>query len=386
MNYASLLRANLCRNPTRTILTAICLVIAFLLFGLLQPLGKIFSEGPVSAVASRLVVTPKHSVVDMLPVSYWSQIQQTEGVVSVAHTTWFGGTYIDANNSFPQYAVTPVEYLAVVKEIQLPTEQREAFISNRQAAIVGKEIAEKFNWQIGDRISLIPNIWHNRDARAWDFDLVGIFESADTSVVNNNGFYFSYEYFDSYRSFGQGTVGSFLILAREQTQINALAKQIDAAFANSTAETKTLSEREFALSFAKQMGNVGLIVSVILCAVFFTIVLLASNTIAQTVRERIPEFAVMKVLGFRSSTILCMIVVEAILLTITAACLGLLCAQGLLSQIGNLVPQLKQVGAINVTFDIAFLALVIALSIGVFVALPPAIKAMRLSVADALRG
>ena len=134
------------------------------------------------------------------------------------------------------------------------------------------------------------------------------------------------------------------------------------------------------------MGNVGLIVSVILCAVFFTIVLLASNTIAQTVRERIPEFAVMKVLGFRSSTILCMIVVEAILLTITAACLGLLCAQGLLSQIGNLVPQLKQVGAINVTFDIAFLALVIALSIGVFVALPPAIKAMRLSVADALRG
>ena len=386
MSYASLLRANLSRNPTRTILTAICLVIAFLLFGLLQPIGKMFSEGPVSASTSRLVVTPKHSVVDMLPVSYWSQIQQTEGVVAAAHTTWFGGTYIDANNSFPQYAVTPVEYLSVVKEIQLTVEQSDAFVSNRQAAIVGKETAEKFNWQTGDRISLIPNIWHNRDARAWDFDLVGIFESTDTSVVNNSGFYFSYEYFDSYRSFGQGTVGSFLVQVGEQAQTTTLAAQIDGLFANSTAETKTLSESEFALSFAKQMGNVGLIVSAILCAVFFTIILLASNTIAQAIRERIPEFAVMKVLGFRSFTILCMVVGEAILLTSTAACLGLLCAQGLLSQLDSLVPQLKQVGAINITFDIVFLGLIIALSIGVFVALPPAIKAMRLSIADALRG
>ena len=134
------------------------------------------------------------------------------------------------------------------------------------------------------------------------------------------------------------------------------------------------------------MGNVGLIVSAILCAVFFTIILLASNTIAQAIRERIPEFAVMKVLGFRSFTILCMVVGEAILLTSTAACLGLLCAQGLLSQLDSLVPQLKQVGAINITFDIVFLGLIIALSIGVFVALPPAIKAMRLSIADALRG
>lgn len=385
MTYASLLRANLSRNPTRTLLTGSCLVIAFMLFGLLQPIGKMFREGPGSSSVPRLVVTPKHSIADMLPVSYWSQINKTEGVSAAAHVTWFGGTYIDPSNSFPQFAVTPKEYLSVLTEIRLPIEQREAFLTRRQAAIVGRETADRFNWRLGDRITLIPNIWHNQDSAPWGFDLVGIFDSDDTSVVTSTGFYFSYEYFDSYRAFGNGTVGSFVIRTKHPSQTTGLAKRIDALFANSDAETKTLSEREYALSFAKQMGNVGLIVSAILGAVFFTILLLASNTISQTIRERIPELAVMKVLGFSSSTMLWMVLAEATLLTMTSAAIGLLIAQALLAQLDTLIPQLSQLGSINVAPDIAALGLTIAFCLGMIVGLPPALKAVRLSIVDALR-
>jgi len=385
MTYASLLRANLSRNPTRTTLTGICLVIAFLLFGLLQPIGKLFREGPEMTSEGRLVVIPKHSTADLLPVNYFEQLQQIEGVAAVAHVTWFGGTYVDPANFFPQYAVTPNEYLSVVKEIRLPKNQREAFLSNRRAAIVGIETAERFNWQVGDRIPLIPNIWHNQDAGPWEFDLVGIFDSDDESIVNNTGFYFGYEYFDSYRAFGNGTVGSFAIRVENPARMTELAQSVDALFVNSNAETKTLSDREYALSFAKQMGDVGLIVTAILSAVFFTILLLVSNTIAQTTRERIPELAVMKVLGFHSSTMLWMVLAESILLTVTAAILGLLAAQVLLSQIGSILPQLKQLGTVSMPFDVAGFGLLIAFFVGFVVGLPPALKAMRLSIVEALR-
>ncbi len=385
MKYGFLFWANLRRNPTRTILTGICLVIAFLLFGLLQPISKIFREGPEMASVGRLVVTPKHSSSDLLPVRYFDQIQQIEGVTAVAHMSWFGGTYVDPANFFPQFAVTPEEYLQVISEIELPEDQREAFISNRRAAIVGRETADKFGMKVGDRIPLIPNIWHNRDSGPWVFDLVGIFNSSNKSAVNNTGFYFGYGYFDDYRAFGNGTVGSYLVRVSDPTRTAELANEIDARFANSDSETRTLTDREYALSFAKQMGDVGLIVTAILSAVFFTILLLAGNTIAQATRERIPELAVMRVVGFHPSSVLWMVLTESILLSITAAIVGLLAAQLLLVQIGKLIPELNQLGPINVPLDVAGYGLIIALLIGLIAGLPPALKAMRLSIVDALR-
>ncbi len=385
MKYGFLFWANFTRNPTRTILTGICLVISFLLFGLLQPISKMFREGPAMASVGRLVVTPKHSSSDLLPVRYFDEIQQIDGVASVAHMSWFGGTYVDPANFFPQFAVTPKEYLEVITEIELPEDQRAAFISNRRAAIVGSETAAKFGLQVGDRIPLIPNIWHNRDAGVWEFDLVGVFTSSDASVLNNTGFYFGYGYFDDYRAFGNGTVGSYLVRVSDPTRTTEIANEIDALFANSSSETRTLTDREYALSFAKQLGNVGLIVTAILSAVFFTILLLAGNTIAQATRERIPELAVMKVVGFHPVTLLWMVLAESILLSVTSAILGLSVAQLLLAQIDKLIPELIQLGPINVPLDIVGYGLVIALIIGLIVGLPPALKAMRLSIVDALR-
>ena len=239
--------------------------------------------------------------------------------------------------------------------------------------------------KVGDRIPLIPNIWHNRDSGSWEFDLVGVFTSSNKSVVNNTGFYFGYGYFDDYRAFGNGTVGSYLVRVFDPTRTTELANKIDALFANSNSETRTLTDREYALSFAKQMGDVGLIVTAILSAVFFTILLLAGNTIAQATRERIPELAVMRVVGFHPSSVLWMVLTESILLSITAAIVGLLAAQLLLVQIGKLIPELNQLGPINVPLDVAGYGLIIALLIGLIAGLPPALKAMRLSIVDALR-
>jgi len=385
MTFASLLRANLLRNPVRTSLTAMCLILAFMLFGLLQPLNKIFTQGPELGSVGRLVVLPKHSTSDLLPVSYLNRISELPAITAVTHVSWFGGTYVDPANFFPQFAVDPRLYLQVFTEIQLPPAQRDAFMQQRNGAIVGRDTAQRFGWQVGDVIPLIPNIWHNRDGGPWEFELVGIFTSADEGVVNNTGFYFGFDYFDNYRAFGQGLVGSYVARISSAQQVTDTATRIDDLFANSDAETKTLSDREYALSFARQLGNIGLIIDAILLAVFFTILLLSGHTLAQSARERIAELAVMRVLGFQVSATLSMMMAEAVLLTIGAAALGLLLAEAMLLQLNEIVPQLKQIGSLGVPLGVAALGLLLALGLAVLVGLPPAIMAVRRSIVDALR-
>ena len=385
MTYLSLVWAQLWRNPIRTSLTGASLAIAFLLFGLLQPINQIFSQGPAQSSVGRLVIIPKHSTSDLLPVSYAKRIEQIQGVKDVAHVTWFGGTYVDTVNFFAQYAITPKEFLQVMSELQMPFDQHQAFLSNRIAAIVGHETAQKYNWKIGDRIALIPNIWHNKNGAPWEFDLVGIYSSRDTSSKDNTSFYFGYDYFDDYRAFANGTVGSYVLTLDDPTHAAKVSQEIDTLFANSSSETKTLSDREYALSFAKQMGDVGLIVTSILGAVLFTILLLTANTIAQATRERIPELAVMKVLGFQATALLSFVLAESICLVVGAALIGLTSAQFLLIFITPFVPQLGRIGLTGIPLSIVGYGLLAALLIGLVVGVSPALKAMRLNIADALR-
>lgn len=385
MSYLSLIWTQLWRNPMRTTLTGLSLIVAFLLFGLLQPINQILGQGPTQASIGRLIVIPKHSTSDLLPIAHFDRIQQIDGVADTSHVTWFGGTYVDPANFFAQYAVTPADYLNVMPELKMPKEQRTAFLSNRLGAIVGFKTAEKFNWQIGDRIPIIPNIWHNRDNQPWEFELVGIFTSEDTSIVDNTGFYFNYAYFDEYRAFANGTVGSYVVRIADSNQTNEVANKIDALFANSSAETKTLSDREYALSFARQMGNVSIIVSSILGAVLFTILLLTGNTITQSNRERIPELAVMKVLGFQTSALFAVVLLESILLTVFAAIVGLLGAHFLLAKIATGLPQLAQIGITGVPMTVAAYGLIVAAFIGLLVGFPAALKTTHISVVQALR-
>ncbi len=385
MNYLTLIRANLTRNPLRTGLTGLCLIIAFLLFGLLQPIGLMFTQGPQLGDQPRLVVTPKHSTSDLLPVHYLEKIRATEGVANVTHMSWFGGTYIDAKNFFAQFAVHRDSYLDLMPEVQLSSAEREAFATTRRGAIVGVDTATKYDWKVGDQIPLIPTIWHNQDNSVWLFEIVGIFDSSNAGLVNNEGFYFGYDYFDDYRAFAKGTVGSFVVSVKSSDQITAIAKRIDATFANSSSETKTQTDREYALSFARQLGDVGLIVNAVLGAVLFTMLMLTGNTIAQATRERIPELAVMKVLGFGTPTVLVLVLLETLLLVFGSLLIGLLLAQGLLTSIERLIPQLQQLGSINVSAPVVTQGLVIALVMSLIVGLPPALRAMRLNIVDALR-
>ncbi len=385
MSWWRLFRADLTRHPTRMILTALSLVLAFLLFGLLQPIRTMFSEGVNTDNDVRLIVGPKHSVADMLPAAHGQRIAALPNIEAMAHTTWFGGTYKDPANFFAQFAVTPDEFLRINREIALPAEQAEQFRSNRRAAIAGKSLAERFGWQVGDTITLIPNIWHNKDGGAWDFELAGIFESTNEALIGNDGFYFGYAYFDEYRAFANGTVGTFIVEVSEPGDVSATASSIDAEFTNSNNETRTLTSGQYALSFARQMGEVGLMATLILGAVLFTLVMLTGHTMARAIHERVAEVAVLRVLGFRSEAIAGLLLLESVGLTLIAGLIGLGLAYAVAVQIDQLVPQVRQLGGLTMTGEVALQGAALAIAIGTGVALLPILSAVRRDIVPALR-
>ena len=198
MKYLSLVLSGLNRNQVRSFLTLACITIAFLLYGLLTPVQQLFTEGPNISGADRLIVSPRHSITDMLPLSHYNKVLAVNGVGAVAHQTWFGGTYQDNEVGFTQWAVSHDSFFDVFGEARLGSTQLDAFQRNRIGAIAGRRLADELGWREGDRISLIPNIWHNKDGRAWEFELVGIYD-ADDETVDTRRFFFRYDFFDEYR-------------------------------------------------------------------------------------------------------------------------------------------------------------------------------------------
>jgi putative ABC transport system permease protein len=333
----------------------------------------------------RLIVRHKVSLIQTLPASYKARIQGIPGVTAVCDQTWFGGIYQDPKNFFPNFPVEPASYLDMYPELVLPKAQRQAFLSTRTGAVVGRSLADRFRWKIGDKIPLKPTIFPNRDGSAvWTFDLVGIFHAAEPELRASEGqMLFHHDYFDEGRELGQGTVGWYIERVTDPAQADRVAQAIDRQFANSAFETRTQSEREFQLAFAKQIGDIGLIVKAIMGAVFFTLVLLTGNTMAQSIRERIPELAVLKTIGFANRAVLLLVLAEAVLLLLIGGLLGMGTAR--LS-----LPAIR--AATSGQFDLTMqtqtwiLGLGLMTAIGVLVGLPPALKAMRLSIVDALAG
>ena len=384
MKYFSLVMASLFRKPLRTSLTAASLLIAFMLFGLLEPVVQTFTGGVVSAGESRLWVSPRHSISDMLPVRYHQQVQQYEGVDTAAHQTWFGGVYIDAatSSSFTRWAVTAKNFMLINSQMVLPPDQLDAFISTRTGAIVGRTTAQRYNMQIGDKIPITADIWHNRDGSQWEFDLVGIYTSAEGENADTSRLFINYDFFDEYRTVGKGIVSNVVFTVNDLEQSAAIAAGIDVMFTNSEMETQTTSEQEYLLNQIKQLGNIGLILRAILGAVFFTILLLTANTMSQAVRERIPELAVLKTLGFYNVSILFIVLAESFVLALLTASLGLGLAAFLLQFSEYVIPQ---AGSLSLEANSILLGLLIAIALALLVGLPPAIRAMRLNIADALQ-
>jgi putative ABC transport system permease protein len=245
-------------------------------------------------------------------------VRGIEGIETVAHQTWFGGMFRDPANNFTRWAISARSWLDTHPEIVLPEDQRRAFIDTPTGAIVGRATADKFDLHVGDKLPLTADIWHNRDGSEWTFDLTGIFDGAD-ETVDTTRLLINFDYFDEYRIVAPGYVSNLIVRLEPDAEPAQVARTIDETFADSSMGTRTVSEQEYALRMARQYGDVGLVVRGILAAVFFTIVLLAANTMAQATRERTTELAVLRTLGFPASRIFALVLSESIVIPLAAA-------------------------------------------------------------------
>lgn len=384
MKYFRLIWSNMWRKRIRTTLTIMSVFIAFVLFGLLSAFKVAFAGSNSSLEdAERLITIHKVSLINFLPISYLERIRNLPGVAAATHSTWFGAYYQDKRNQFGQFPVDAESYLAMYPDLSLPPEQKQAWFNNQTGAIMGRALADQFEIEVGDRIPLESTIWTKLDgSRTWEFVIDGIFE--DTSANPNTAFMvFHYDYFDEARSFAKGQVGWFVEKGDGSRSMSELAADIDLMFANSPAETKTNNEAAFAEEYAKQFGNIALIVTAILGAVFFTILLVNGNTMAQSVRERIPELAVLKTLGFGSATIMTMVLIEGILIVLIGGVAGIAVSKVLLIGISNAMASALP-GGLNLNTDIIVSAVGFMLLVGIASGLLPGMTAMRLSIVQAL--
>ncbi len=387
MKYFHLIWSSLWRKKTRAWLTLLSLICAFLLFGLLQALSVFFTAGADFVGASRLVVQSRVSFTDSLPIRLLPEIEAMPGVKAVSHDQWFGGVWGENEQLFV-FANDPERLRTTYPEWKLTDAEWEAFKTTRTGAIVGRNVAnaEGKGWKVGQKIPIKSNIFPKKDgSMAWEFDIVGIFDGIDESwQAQTNLVYINHAYFTEAAQFGSGFAGVFNVVLDDPDQANAVAQAIDAKFLNSPNETKTQSEKDFNKGFFAQIGDIGLIVSLILVAVFFTILILTGNTMAQAVRERIPELAVLKTLGFNNGTVTALVLIESLILCALGALVGMLLASFAITGLAAQAPQFfGTVRASGAVWLQAFLAMTaLALAVG----LPPALKAGRVKIVDALAG
>jgi len=382
MKYVSLVWSNLKRKKLRTSLTMLSIFVAFLLFGLLCTIKESFTGGIALAGADRLIVRHKVSLIMTLPVNYKARMERIPGVDLAAHFTWFNGIYQnEPKNFFGSFPVEPEPFLSIYPEYILPDEQKQAWLKTRTGAIIGRALVDRFKWKIGDRIPLTSPIWPRKGDGAWEFEIVGIYEGAKKGT-DTSGFYFRYDYFDEGRAQGEGLVGWYGVRVKDPDRATEVAKAIDDEFANSPHETKAEPEGAFIQGFAQQMGDIGTILIAILSAVFFTILLVAGNTMAQAVRERTEELGVLKAMGFTNELVLTLVLLESCLIAAVGGLAGL-GAAWLFTTGGSPVPSMLPVFYLPVQNVVAGVVLVFAL--GVVAGILPAIQAMRLRIAVALR-
>lgn len=382
MKFFPLLWGNLKRRKLRTSLTLLSILVAFVLFGLLCAIREALAGGVDMAGADRLVVRHKVSIIQLLPESYRARMERLDGIALAVHQTWFGGMYQDPRNFFMQSPVEPEPFLEIFPEIVLPADQKEAWVKTRTGAIVGRATAERFDWQIGDRVPIQSSIWPKEDgSRVWEFDIVGIYDGREPGT-DTTSLYFRYDYFDEARPDGKGLVGWYSIRVDDPERAAEIGALVDKEFENSSAETKTEPEGAFVQAWVDQIGNIVLIVAGIMGAVFFTILLVAGNTMAQAVRERLGELGVLKALGFTNERILVLILGEACALSLVGGGIGLGLAMLFVSggdPTGGMLPLFRLP-----TQDV-LLGIAISLALGLAAGILPALQAMRLRPADAIR-
>jgi putative ABC transport system permease protein len=384
MKYFPLIWATLWRKKTRTIFTLLSVIVAFLLFGMLETVDYAFAHPSSGAFgANKLITTNKYSITLSLPFSDTQQIRSVSGVDEVTWITWFGAYYQESKNFVFALPVDTDSYFSLHKdEFIVGDAAMKAYRSTRTGALVNSELMKKFDWKVGDKVPLHSTIWTQKSDGSldWTFDIVGSFDVKEPTQASAQAstLLFHYELFDEGRNFGKGTVGWFEERISDSSQAAAISNRIDALFANSSNETKTQPANDFTMAFIKQFGDIGFVLRAILGAVFFTLLFLTGNTMMQSVRERIPELAVLKTVGFGDGKVLGLVLAESLLLCVFAAIIGLALSFAAL-------PIIKQgLQGVELSPQALLPGIVAAVLLALIVGLPPALRAMRLNIVDAL--
>ncbi len=380
MKFSGLIFANLFRKKFRLALTIGSFAVALFLFAFLGVVRDAFNRGADVAGADRLVTINRTSIINTIPLSYRDQILRVRGVKYVTHNNWFGGTYIDEKNFFPQFVIDPENQRQVFPEFRVPDDQWKTFLKDRQGAIVGARTMERFHWKIGDRIPIKTTIW---GGGSWEFNIDGVYHG-DKPQDDETQFWFQWDYFEErVPDRVKGQVGWYVLRVNNPDDSPRVAKEIDELFANSPYETRTETESAFAAGWVKQFGNIQFLIVSIGTVVFFTLLLVTGNTMAISVRERTPELAVLKAIGFSDRSVLFFVLGESLAIALGGGLLGLLLARLaipiLARALSGLLPQL-----ILSPYLLSF-GLLTALIVGMLSGILPGVAAMRMRVVNALR-
>ena len=378
MRFLPLLLANLRRRKIRTVLTIGSFAVALFLFGVLGAIHYGFRQGIDVAGADRLVVIGRTSIIQPLPITYHARLQRVPGVQDVAHSTWFGGVYQDPKNFFPQFAIVPEDWRRMYPEFVVDEGEWRAFVADRQGVIIGRKLAARFGWKVGDRVPLKAPGYLG--GAAWEFNVRGIYRGSRPND-DETQFWLRHDYlYEKAPPFWKSIVGWYVVRIANPDDALAVARAIDAEFANSASETRTQTESAFAAAFINQMGNIQVLLLAVGSIVFFTLLLVTGNTMAIAVRERTNELAVLKAIGYSDRFVLGLVLAESLFIAAIGGSLGLYLAHGLTQQdiTGGLILLYLPAPALA-------LGALVTFGTGLLAGLLPAVGAMRLNVVQALR-
>ncbi|MEP7205625.1 MAG: FtsX-like permease family protein [Casimicrobiaceae bacterium] len=377
-----LILRNAWRHKLRTGLTILGIVVAITAFGLLRTIVDAWYAGANASSSARLVTRSSISLVFPLPLTYAAKIRQVSGVTGVSWANWFGGTYIRASNFFPQFAVDAPTYLKLYPEIVLTDAARKAFLADRRGAIVGRKLAERFGWKVGDQIPLKGTIYPG----TWTFNLRGIFEGLDRAT-DTSSMYFHWSYLNetlrqtSARRAEQ--TGVFIVGLDDPSRAAEISTTVDAMFRNSIAETLTETERAFQLSFIAMTEAILVAIQAVSFVILVIIMAVMANTMAMTARERGAEYATLKALGFGNGFVAGIILAESLGIALAGAALGILATYPLAAAFGDAMGSLFPI--FFVSKGTVLMQVAAAIVVGVIAALVPAWRSARLSIVDGLR-
>jgi putative ABC transport system permease protein len=379
LRYLPLMVKNALRNRRRSVLTICSVAASLCLLGVLMAIySAFFLTEPTPLQALRLVTRNRISLANIMPVSYRQKISQVPGVREVTIMQWFGGVYEDPKNMFARMAVEPERFFTVYPEYELPEDQKKAFMQERSACIIGREIATKYNLKVGDRMTLKGDIF----PVTMDFIVRGIY---DYAPAQENMFFHLQYLFESLPSGRRDFAGMFVVLADSPESAQRVAPAIDDTFRNSPTQTKTESEKAFQLGFISFLGNIKVLLMSICGAVTFTVLLVSANTMAMSVRERIREVGVLKTLGYTNGAVLGIILGEAAVLSLIGGLFGWLLASGLTAVMRQAPAFIAQLKTLTIQPAVGAVLLLIAVLIGVASAFVPAWHASRTNIIDSLR-